>query len=239
MSYCNLILDALLAVILVHGLISGWLRGFVRVVFRKLRWLTSLICALLVARPIGGWLGEEYFMKPMVGEIRGMLVKALGTGANDATAAELASELPIAMRGLLGLFGVDVSKYAADIDAAGGNALTRFADSIAAPVANIIGVLLTFVVAYFVFRLFLRVIVYVINAIFCLPGLRFINKILGVVAGVAFAAVFGWILMTLCGYIFGLLADSGVAFFADFDMQTTWIAKYFYQSKPLEFIFSI
>lgn len=168
-----------------------------------------------------------------------MLVKALGAGADSATAAELAEGLPLAMRGLLSLFGVDVAERAAIIDAAGGNALTRFAESIAAPIASIIGILLAFVVAYFVFRLFLRVIVYVINAIFSLPGLRLINKILGVVAGAFFAIVMSWILSTLLGYVFGLLADSGVAFFTDFDITSTWIAKYFYQLKPLEIIFSI
>ena len=239
MSYCNLLLDALLAVILVHGLITGWIRGFVRVVFRKLRWMTSLICAILIARPIGGWIGEKYLYDPMVGEIRGLLVKSLGTGANDATATELANELPLLMRGILNFFGINVADRAAQIDAQGGNALTRFAETIAAPVATIIGILLTFVVAYFVFRLFLRVIVYVVNGIFCLPGLRFINKILGVVVGVGFAAVFGWVLVTVCGYVFGLLSDSSIAFFADFDIASTWIAKYFYQLKPLEFIFSI
>ena len=239
MSYSNLLLDVILAVILVHGLISGWLRGFVRVVFRKLRRLTSLILAILVARPIGGWIGEEYFRAPMVDEIRSILVKALGANASSASATELAEELPLVMRGLLYLFGVDVSDRAAQIDAQGGNALTRFAESIAAPVASIIGILLTFVVAYFVFRLFLRVIVYVVNGIFSLPGLRLVNKILGVVAGVFFAAVMAWVLTTVLGYVFGLLADSGVAFFGDFDVKTTWIAQYFYQLKPLEIIFSI
>lgn len=239
MSYCNLLLDVLLAVILVHGLISGWMRGFVRVVFRKLRRLTSLILAILVARPLGSWIGMEYFRAPMVDEIRSILVKALGTGADTATAGELARELPLAMRGILNLFGIDVAERAAEIDAVGGNALSRFADSIAAPVASIIGILLAFVVAYFVFRLFLRVIVYVVNGIFSLPVLRIINKILGVVFGVFFAAVMAWVLTTVLGYVFGLLADGGVAFFGDFDIDATWIAKYFYQLKPLEIIFSI
>ena len=239
MSYCNLLLDVLLAVILLHGLISGWMRGFVRVVFRKLRRLTSVILAILVARPLGAWIGEEYFRASMVGEIREILVKALGTGADTATATELAGELPLVMRGLLNLFGVDVAERAAEIDAIGGNALTRFAESIASPVASIIGILIAFVLSYIVFRLFLRVIVYVINAIFSLPGLRLINKILGVVAGAFFAVVLSWILATVLGYVFGLLADSGIAFFADFDVTKTWIAQYFYQLKPLEIIFSI
>lgn len=239
MSYCNLLLDVLLAVILVHGLITGWLRGFVRVVFRKLRRLTSLLLAILVARPIGSWLGEEYFLDPMVGEIRSILVKALGSGAETASATELAGELPLVMRGLLSIFGVDAAERAAEIDAAGGNALTRFASSIAAPVASIIGILIAFVVAYFVFRLFLRVIVYVVNAIFSLPILRVFNKILGVAVGVFFAAVMCWVLTTVLGYVFGLVADGGVAFFADFDIKSTWLAKYFYQTKPLEIIFSI
>ncbi len=239
MSYCNLLLDVLLAVILVHGLVTGWMRGFVRVVFRKLRRLTSLILAILVARPIGGWLGEEYFLDPMVGEIRSILVKSLGAGAETSTAAELAGELPLAMRGLLSIFGVDVAERAAQIDAAGGNALTRFASSVAAPVASIIGILVAFVVSYFVFRLFLRVIVYVVNGIFSLPVLRVVNKILGVAVGIFFAVVMCWVLTTLLGYVFGLLAESGVRFFADFDIKTSWIAKYFYQTKPLEIIFSI
>lgn len=239
MIYCNLLLDVLLAVILVHGLITGWMRGFVRVVFSKLRWLTSLILAVLVARPVGAWLGEHYFRNPMVNEIREILVKALGTNADSATAAELADELPLVMRGLLGIFGVDVVERAAKVDATGGNALTRFANSIAAPVANVVGVIVAFIVAYILLRIFLRVLVYAINAIFNLPGLRIVNKILGLIVGTFFAIVIGWGLVTLLGYVFGLLAGSGVGFFKGFDIDSTWIAKYFYQLEPLKFIFSI
>lgn len=239
MDLSNLLLDVLLAVILVHGLISGWLRGFVRVVFQKLRKMTALIGALLLARPIGNLLGEKYLLDPMTDEVERMLTEALDADAANASAAELSSELPLLLKGLLNIFNFDVAERAAEIDAAGVNAFNRFATAIAAPAANMIGAIIAFIVVYFVLKLFLRVIVCVVNAIFCLPGLRFLNKVLGAVAGVFFAAIFGWIVVTLVGYLFTIFAGDGIAFIENFNIEKTWIAKYFYQMKPLEFILSI
>ena len=82
-------------------------------------------------------------------------------------------------------------------------------------------------------------IVCVVNVIFCLPGLRFLHKVLGAVAGVFFAAILGWIVVTLVGYLFTIFAGDGIAFIENFNIEKTWIAKYFYQLKPLEFILSI
>ena len=239
MSIANLILDLLPVALVAYGLISGWKRGFGRVVFMKMRWLTALVVSFLIARPLGAVLGKNLFEPSLAGKIKDILGDALGEKLANATASELVSELPLALKGILNLFGFDASKLAADAEAAGGAMLDHFASSIAAPVATVIGTVVVFICSYIVLRLTLRFIVQLVSAIFSIPGLRIINKTLGVIFGLLFSLISAWIFVTILGFVFGILAGGNIAFFADFDITKTLIAKFFYQLKPLELIFSL
>lgn len=239
MGIANLILDILLVALVAYGLISGWKRGFVRVVFMKMRWLTALVVSFLVARPLGAMLGRSVFEPSLAGRIKDILGGALGQELANATAYDLVSELPLALKGLLNLFGFDAAKLALDAEAAGGSILDNFASTVAAPLATVIGTVVVFIACYFVLRLTLRFIVQIVSAIFSIPGLRIINKSLGVVFGLLFSLISAWILITVLGLVFGILAGGDIAFFADFDMEKTMLAKFFYQLKPLELIFSL
>ncbi len=238
-SIANLVLDLLLVALVAYGLISGWKRGFVRVVFMKMRWLTALVVSFLVARPLGALLGKTLFGPSLEGKIKEILGNALGEKLSDATASELVSELPLALKGILNLFGFDAAKLAADAETAGGSLLDNFASTISSPVATVIGTVVVFIVAYIVLRLTLRFIVQLVSAIFSIPGLRIINKTLGVIFGLLFSLISAWILVTVLGLVFGILAGGDIAFFADFNINKTLIAKFFYQFKPLELIFSL
>ena len=176
----------------------------------------------------------------LAGKIKDILGNALGEKLSNASASELVSELPLALKGVLNLFGFDAAKLAEEAEAAGGSMLENFALTIASPVATVIGTVVVFILSYIVLRLTLRFIVQLVSALFSIPGLRIINKTLGVIFGLLFALISAWILVTILGLIFGILAGGGnIAFFADFDIDKTLIAKYFYQLKPLELIFSL
>ena len=236
MLFLNLLLDALLAFLLIRGMMTGWKRGFVRVVFMRMRRLTALLAALFLARPIGLLIGEAYFEQPLVGKIRELLVSALGEDAATASAERLADGLPSVLQGVLHLFGVDIDRISASAEAAGGSLLDGFAARIAEPTAAILGAVVAFVCLYFLTRLLLRLIVHLVSAIFSIPGLSFVNKLLGFAFGVFFALLTAWVLTTALAFFFELLQANGIAFFADFAIDKTYIAKYFYGLKPLELL---
>ncbi len=236
MAFLNLLLDALVLALLVHGVMTGWLRGFVRVVFMRMRRLTALIAAFFLARPIGALIGAEYFEKPLAGKIRELLVSAVGEDAASASAEHLADELPTLLRGVLHLFGVDIDRISASAEAAGGSLLDGFSARVAEPTANILGAVVAFVCMYFLVRLLLRFVVHLVSAVFALPGLRIVNKVLGAVFGLFFSLLTAWLLTTLLAFLFELLQGNGMAFFADFSVDETYLAKYFYRLKPLELL---
>ena len=239
MSFANLILDILPVAIVAYGLLMGWRRGFVRVVFMKMRWLTALVVSFLVARPFGAMIAETALRQPLSARIAQFLKDALGNRLADATASDLVSELPLAMKGILNLVGLDAQKLAADADAAGGSLIQDFSYNVAGPISTVIGTVLVFLGVYLVLRLTLRFIVEIVSAIFSIPGLRIINQSLGVVFGLLFALITAWILVTVAGGLFEIAAGTSMQFFADFDIGKTLLAKFFYQFKPLELIFSL
>lgn len=236
MAFLNLLLDAMVAALLIHGVMTGWMRGFVRVVFMRMRRLTALIAAFFLARPIGGMIGAAYFEEPIAEKLRELFISELGENASLASADRLSRELPSLLRGALHLFGVDVDAITEGAEAAGGSLLDTFAFRIAEPTARILGAVVAFVCIYFLVRLLLRFIVHLISAIFTLPGLRFANKLLGLAAGLLFALLTAWVLTTLLAFIFELLGANDLAFFSDFAIKKTYLAKYFYRLKPLELL---
>jgi uncharacterized membrane protein required for colicin V production len=239
MTVFSIMLDLLPILLIVLGAIFGMRQGFIRVVFGRLRRLTSLALAAILARPVGSWVKDEFLLAPVTGKIKEFLADALGAELSGATGEEMASNLPAALRGVLNLLRIDISEAAADAEAAGGNLLEQFASRIAEPAARFLGVLLAFVALYFLCRIFLRLLVSVVDMIFKLPGLRILNSLLGLVFGLLFAVLYSWLLVTALGYVGDLLANGDVRFFAGFDIEKTYIAKYFYSFRPIEFIFSI
>lgn len=239
MAFCNVLLDLILVFIVAWGIISGWRRGFVKVVFMKMKRLTSIVIACLLAKPIGNLLKDKLFLEPMTVKIRELLGEALGTDAVTATTEEMTENLPLVLRGILNLVGIDIAEKAAEATEAGGNLLDSFTAGIAEPAARVVGVIAAFIIVYFICRLFLRVLVALVNGIFNLPGLRIVNKVLGLVFGLTFSAAFAWIIVAVIGFFGDLLTNSSIAFFEKFNIMETWLAKFVYQFKPIDFIFSI
>ena len=114
-----------------------------------------------------------------------------------------------------------------------------FAGKVALPVANVIGTVIAFVLLYFVFRIAIRLVGRLLHGVFELPGLRIVNRIGGVLFGLLFSLVFTWIAVKVLTWGFSLFSESDVALLRGFDIEQSFIAKYFYHFNPLDTLLSI
>jgi len=230
MVFSNVLPDVVLFLGLALGLILGFRLGFVNVLLSGFfKRVVALICAILLAKPIGRLIGEKLFFGAIADWIETTLAKAVGENTATASGETLYDELPLVVRWVADLLHVDVSA---------GGTVREVSETVASPVANFFGVLLAVIVLYLFFRIAFRLIRAVLNKLMNLPGLIVVNKILGVVFGFAFAALFLWLILSIYAAV-GAHYAGEPGFFLDFDLEKTVAAKYLSGTRPLDFVFSL
>ncbi|MFA5561295.1 MAG: CvpA family protein [Eubacteriales bacterium] len=233
MIWSQLVLDVLMVAFVVFGLLIGIRRGFIKLVFHHLRRVASLVCAFFLAKPLG-----ERFQYLIAEPLKGLLRDYIGESVGINTSEELVGQVPTVIKGLAGLFGAELNAMADEALSSGQNAIDTFLDAATDPIARALAIVAAFIALYFVGLIVIRILGFIIDKLFQLPGLKQVNKILGAVFGLAFYAVFAWIACKLLVFGIGLAGGSDIAFLADFDITKTYIARYVYQFDPLKWILS-
>ena len=230
MVLCNVIPDVVLFVGLFLGLVLGFKLGFVRVLFSGFfKRIIALICAILLAKPIGRLIGEKFFFGGIADWIEKTLTKAVGENTSGMSGEALSEELPRVVRWIVDLLRLEVSSE---------GTVREISEKIASPVANFFGVVVAVIVLYFLFRIAFGLFRSILNKIMNLPGLVIVNKILGIVFGFTFAVLFLWLILSIYAAVGAHYAGSA-GFFADFDLEKTLAAKYLSGTRPIDFVFSI
>ncbi len=226
------ILDLLVIGCLIWGLVGGYFAGMIRIIFRRMRRLAAAVFAFLLASPFGKLLARAFLVDPITEKLSAYI-------AVDAdTPEQLVEQLPLVIRWGASLFNVDLEAMAST-SSEGTSAAEAFAGKVALPVANVIGTVIAFVLLYFVFRIAIRLVGRLLHGVFELPGLRIVNRIGGVLFGLLFSLVFTWIAVKVLTWGFSLFSESDVALLRGFDIEQSFIAKYFYHFNPLDTLLSI
>ena len=239
MAFCNIIPDGVLFMGLFLGLVLGFKLGFVRVLFSGVfKRIIALISAILLAKPIGRWIGERFFFGGIADWIEKTLTGAIGGNTGEMTGETLEKELPRVVRWLVDLLHVDTQSIVDNAEGEGAALIRGISEKIASPVANVIGVVIAVIVLYILFRIAFGLFRALFDKIMNLPGLVIVNKILGIVFGFTFAVLVLWLILSIYAAVGARYADSE-GFFAGFDLERTFAAKYLSGTRPLDFIFSV
>ena len=239
MVFSNILPDVVLFFGLFLGLVLGFRKGFVRVLFSGIfKRITALICAILLAKPIGRLIGERFLFGGIAGWIEKTLTKSMGENTADMTGETLNRELPRVVRWIVDLLHVDTDAVAAGAEGEGAALIRAVSEKIATPVANVFGVVIAAIVLYFLFRIAFGLIRTILDKIMNLPVLIIVNRILGVVAGLAFSVLFLWLILSIYAAV-GARYAGDPGFFCDFDLEKTFAAKYLSGTRPLDFVFSV
>ena len=239
MVLSNVIPDIVLVVGLLLGLIIGFKQGFVKVLFSGFfKRIIALVCAILLAKPIGRWIGEKFFYSGVADWIDKTLTKAIGDNTAGMDGETLNRELPRVVRWLIDLLRVDTDAIVSESEEEGAALIRMVSEKIASPVATVIGVVIAVIVLYLVLRIAFGLIRAILDKIMNLPILVIFNRLLGLVFGVVFAALFLWAILSIYAAVGARYADSE-GFFAGFDLERTFAAKYLSGTRPLDFVFSV
>lgn len=220
--FVNVLYDIILVCLVLAGLAIGYHRGFVMLILRSFRSIGALLLALVSAKGVASLFR---LADKIAAPVEAMLTEYITVDATHTTV----EKIPTVLKGLLNLFGVDLSQMLAE-------APETFVSRAVEPVANAFAVVLAFVGTYFFGLLLLWVASKFINAVFQLPLLKQINSVAGALIGFVFYSFIAWVAVKLTVFAFGLFPNS--ALFDSFNITKTLVGEFFYNLKPLDLLLS-
>ena len=137
------------------------------------------------------------------------LAKFLEEKCKDLTAANASEELPTLLKMAAGLFDIDVDQIAAN---AGDALAEKLAETFTSPIVSLVSVVIAFILLLLVYSVLFSVILWLLNGIFHMKPLAWLNRSLGVFFGLAFALIIAWLVSMLVGFIFNFPALSSIGF---------------------------
>ncbi len=229
-----LVADLILIAIALFLIIRGAKRGFMGTALNLLRPVSTVLIAVFGCQLFGEFLYD-------VGILNGMqdsVFEALkGIVANPEFQAEHAGETVTGFTGIIGAliaFSGNqelVSNLAGFVT--GDEAVLR---EIAAGIVQSASVIIAFILLLFFGSLLLKMLIAVINAIFKLPGLHFVNTTLGLLLGILSACIVTWLASYLIFFLFTWLGGTmQIPFFQAFgNGEGTYLLQMLYHFNPIQ-----
>ena len=201
----QLVIDILLIVIFALLVFRGWHKGFMKSILGLGRLILSLVITITCGSAFAAWIDAKFVNPPVFEKVYQKFsdiaaeVTATAEGGIDA----LVEKIPEAFRGYLDLETVDPT---AEINALVEEWSHTVADSISKVIATVIGYVLLFILAFIV----LTVVIFIVGKLAKLPVLKTVDKVLGLVVGIASGALAVLFVAVVLSAILGVIGQTEV-----------------------------
>ena len=225
----NIIIDIILVAIVIVGGIIGFKRGFFLTITKPVKWFLSLLLAFVLCELVAQSLVTPLIEAPLTNQLSEYLTEKCG----EMTADTVSEDMPTLLKLAAGAVGVDIAAFNGNDSEA---LITEIVDKLASPAINLFAVILSFILIYVLSKLFLGIIIKILNKIFNLGPIGALNSVLGIVFGAAFAFVISWLVVVLFGYVISIPAVSELTWAQNFDGG--YIYNFFDSITPLDLLLS-
>ncbi len=229
-----LVADLILVAIALFLVIRGAKRGFMGTALHLIRPVSTVLIAFFGCRLFGEFLFESGLLNGMQDSVFESLK---GIVANPEFQEQHAGQTVTGFTGIIGALIALSGNSELVTDLAGfvtgDETILR---EISASIVESAAVVVAFILLLFFGSLLIKMLIAVINAIFKLPGLNLVNKLLGFVLGVFSAAVVCWLASYLIFFLFTWLGGTmNIAFFAPFgNGEGTLLLQMLYNFNPIQ-----
>ncbi len=231
-----IIFDAVIVLAAILGIVIGFKKGLIKMFVLRFKKLTSLVFAVLLAKPFGALL-TKYFMAEKVSD----WVMSAGnlTDVPAESPEALLESVPSIVRFFAKIFSYDLEGLANTAYENGYGMQRALVNELSYPVAAFISVILVFIILYIVLRISIKLMGGMIENVFELPVLKQVNAISGALVAFVLYAILIWILCRIFGWLLTTEAVGQWAATQGFTIERTFIVKYIYNFNPIAFIFSV
>ncbi len=191
----NLIIDLIIVLAAAAAIYLGLSRGFVRSVMHFASLILAVIAVFLFTNPVSAWLNSTFIKSGVSDIIEESLSDLIFDGENSFSVPDIFSEPPQALKDILGRFDVEFDDiagfYSSNVSPSTneGDAIDVIAEQIAYPTSNAISHILAAIIVFIAAMVLIKLITFVLDRICRLPVLRKLNKLLGLLFGIASALV--------------------------------------------------
>lgn len=206
-TFYSFLADAVLALVVLLGILIGYKRGFVRTVAKPVK----LIASLIIAFSFASQAGAAWIHPALAAPVRTHMTEFLTEKCADITAATAQEQLPTVLKMAAGMFGIDVTAVAEGAGSEG--IITALVDALTTPLVSFISMILAFIALYILSQFALSLLFWLIDTVFQGGVIGFANHLLGLVLGAVFAVLVAWGLVALSDFIFQLEATQEVTVF--------------------------
>ena len=223
------IIDLILIAILLIGIIIGLKRGFIASISKHLRRIFALVIAFGCASVLGAALIQPIISEPVTSRITEILYE----NCPDITADTASEELPLVLRIVAVMSGVDIGASTEGVS----DVVAAAVDALSSPVIQAISTVISFVLLFILSNLLLRFLFYLIDR-FSQDGLLgFVNKALGCFLHLLLCFAIDWVLVS----IFAFLIDSAMLSTTEWAINFNggFIYRLFNELNPLELLLKL
>ena len=227
-------IDFVLLAVLLTYTFRHFRLGLMHTVFSILKFVLSVIAAVILGRHVGYWLADNYISSPVTERVYEKLVNFTG---GSASLSEFFENIPSGFNTFVGLFGVDVSSLE---EGFGGlqsseEVLRDMAETIANPIVNTVSAIIAYMTVFLLSYLLLSLIIKGLQKI-KIPILTGVDKTLGLLLGVALglfhASLISTVIYCVIEYLAAVNSDPTVmSVYAD-----SYMFRFIYDLKFFEFV---
>ena len=217
----TIIVDVVLASFIILGFIIGIKRGFIKSVTKPLKTIGAFLIAYFSAKPIA--------VKIIVPLIGGPLANQIEAYVNE-NCSNVNSEVPTLVRLAASIAGIQIDGMEE------GGTIADVVHTLTDPLVELIAVVITFVLLFFVSKLLLALFFKLLDSVFNSSVLAVPNKILGCILNTICGAVIAWVTTIVFDFIIHLPLLETQAWAAEF--SGGFIYDFFLNFSPAELLLS-
>ncbi len=201
-------IDLIIVVIMAAVIFNAVKRGFVSSLFGLVTAVISLILATMFYRELGVYINDSFVHNSIEPRIVDFVKNIVVEQGGEFGAEALRAHLPEDILALMDTFGIELDNIFAGLGTAPDAIAATLAKELSITLSNAIAYGAVFLAAYIA----LTLVCFILNLIVKLPVLNSINKVFGLLLGVAEAFVLGIIIAKLavavCGVYGTLMEDA-------------------------------
>ena len=192
----SLIIDLALCLISIVLIIRYTCKGAVRSILSYVKVFLAIGLAFVLRNPVATLLNKMFMTDSVTDWVHNSLVaSASGTETNGLNIVELYQNTPSFFTNILSKFGIDLTDFDAAIEAlpyASEEQIAELSANIGGSIALMLSTILAVVIVFVLAIIVLTVIINLIDKAVKLPGLNFVNRVLGAVIGVLISITVIW-----------------------------------------------
>ena len=196
----GIIIDIAITIIMAVIIITAYRAGFVKAGMGLVKSLVSFFAAYAFAPTLGKWISDEFLLKRISSGIAGTVRSLSETPDGRYDLDGMADRMDSALKSILSKYSVDGKDLGDVCDGVVNGTeshVEKVADFIASGISDKLSYCIAFIGLFIVTFVLLTVLTVVVDKIFTLPVLKSVNKVFGLLLGIAQALAFAFVFCTV------------------------------------------